>query len=95
MLTESKAPRMSMEVAKKNSLLLREWYMFPVKEERHSVVPLPFLKEKRLSGRIELFSNHQSNLDLSICSNILHNAEESAIGRKEVLEFCLAIGMTL
>jgi hypothetical protein len=86
---------MSTKVATKNSLLLKEWYIFPMNDERHSIVPLPFLKAKRLSDRKELDSNHQSSLDLSMCSKILHKEEESAIGRNEVLEFCLAMGMTL
>lgn len=59
------------------------------------MVPIPFLKANILVDRMELFSNHQSSLDLSICSNILHKEEEMAIGRKEVLEFCLGIEMTL
>jgi len=95
MLTESKAPRISTKVAKNNSLLLKEWYIFPMNDKRHSSVPLPFLKAKRLSGRKEFDSNHQSSLDLTMCSKILHKEEESAIGRNEVLEFCLAMGITL
>lgn len=93
-LTESKAPRISTKLATKNSLLLKEWYMFSMNDERHSIVPLPFLKAKRLSGRKELDSNHKSSLDLSMYSKILHKGEERVIGRNELLEFCLSMGMT-
>jgi hypothetical protein len=62
---------------------------------RHSVVPRPFLNANILVDKIELDSSHQSSLDLSICSIILQREEEIAIGRKEVLEFCLGIGMIL
>jgi hypothetical protein len=58
---------------------------------RHSVVPRSFLNENILVNKIEL----DSSLDLSIYSNILQREEEIAIGRKEVLEFCLGIGMIL
>jgi len=47
---------------------------------KHSVVPRPFLNANILVDRIELDSSHQSSLDLSICSNILHREEEIAIG---------------
>lgn len=42
--------------------------------ERYSIVPRygPFLEAKRLVGKMELVSSHQSSLDLSICSKILH-----------------------
>jgi len=56
---------------------------------------IPFLKAKKLGGKKELDSSHQSSLDLSICSNILQSDEDIAIGRKEVLEFGLGMGMTL
>lgn len=94
-LTESNAPRMSTKVATKNSLSLKEWYILPIKVERHSIVPIPFLNAKRFEGKIELCSNHQSSRVLSIYSKVLHRAEERAIGRKEVLEFGLGIGITL
>jgi hypothetical protein len=44
---------------------------------------------------MELDSSHQSSLDLSICLNNLQSEEDRAIGRKEVLELGLGIGMTL
>lgn len=58
MFTESKEPSMSTKVAIENSLLLKEWYIFPMNDERHSIVPFPFLKAKRLSSKRELDSNH-------------------------------------
>lgn len=67
----------------------------PIKVERHSIVPKPFLNAKRLDGKNELCSNHHLRLVLNICSNILYNAEERTIGRKEVLLFNLEIGITL
>jgi len=63
--------------------------------ERHSIVPTPFLNANTLGGRMELDSSHQSSLDLRICSNNLQSEDDSAIGRKEVLELGLGIGMTL
>lgn len=59
------------------------------------MVPRHFLNANILVDRIELDSSQQSSLDLSICSNILHREEEIAIGLKEVLEFCLGIGIIL
>lgn len=53
-----------------------------------------FLNAKRLAGKMELFSSHQSTLDLCMCSNILHNEEDNVIVRHEVLEFCVGRGMT-
>ena len=66
-----------------------------MKVERHSMVPMPFLNAKRLGGSMEFDSSHQSSLVLSICSKTLHSEEDSAIGRKDVFEFDLGIGMTL
>jgi len=40
-------------------------------------------------------SSHQSNLFLKMCLTSLHKVDESAIGRKEMLEWALGIGMTL
>ena len=69
--------------------------MLLIKIERHSIVPIPFLKAKRLDGKMELCSSHQSSRDFNIDSKILHKAEDRAMGRKEVFELGLGIGMTL
>lgn len=59
------------------------------------MVPLPRLKANKLFSSIELDSSHQSNLFLKLCSTSLHKAEDSAIRRKDILEWALGIGMTL
>jgi len=69
--------------------------MLPIKVERQSIVPMPFLNAKRLGGSMELDSSHQSSLVLSICSKTLQSEEDNAIGRNDVFEFDLGIGMTL
>lgn len=58
-------------------------------------MPLPLLKAYKLSGKIEFDSNHQSSLFLIIYSNILHMAEDNAMGLKDEIEFVLGIGITL
>lgn len=63
--------------------------------ERHSEVPVPFLKAKRLGGRIEFDSSHQSSLHFNMCSKVLRREEDSAMGRNEVLELDLGMRMTL
>lgn len=80
MLTESNAPRMSTKVAINNFLLLKEFYMFFMKNESfHRTSSFPEVKKVIWQNRV--FS-HQSNLDLSMCSKILHTTEKSAIGKK-------------
>jgi len=69
--------------------------MCPIKVERHSIVPIPFLKSKQLFDKMELDSSHQSSQDLSIFSNILHSEKYSALEREEVLEFCLGKGISI
>jgi hypothetical protein len=68
--------------------------MLPMKVERHSIVPKPFLKTNKFAGKTELDSSHQSSLVFSIYSKTLQREEERAIGRKESLELGLGIGMT-
>lgn len=63
-------------------------------ENRHSRLPLPLRKANKLSNKIAFDSSHQSRRDLSMRSKILHKAEDKAIGRKEVEELDLGIGMT-
>jgi len=53
--------------------------------------PIPFLRAKRLIGKMELALSHQSSFDLTICLKILQSTEESAIGRMEVFEFGFGI----
>lgn len=67
----------------------------PIRVEMQSKVPIPFLKAKKLAGKRELFSSHQSSLHFSMCSNNLHSENDNAMGRKEVSEHGLGIGMTL
>jgi len=68
--------------------------MLPISVDRHSMVPTPFLNANKFADKIELDSNHQSSLDFNIYSKTLHREEDRAIGRKEVLEFDLGMGMT-
>jgi hypothetical protein len=63
-----------------------------MKVQRHQIVFIPFLNPKRLGGSIQFYSSHQSNLVLSIYLNILSSDEDSAIERKEILEFGLDTG---
>lgn len=58
------------------------------------MVPMPFLNANKFVGKMELDSNHQSRLVLSMYSKILRRKEESAIGQKELLELDLGLGIT-
>jgi hypothetical protein len=66
-----------------------------MKVERHFMVPKPFLKAKRLGGKIDLDSSHQSSLVMSMNSKSLHSEDDKAIGRNDVFEFDLGMGITL
>ena len=57
-------------------------------------MPLPLQKANKLLDRISFDSSHQSRRVLSTCSKILHKAEDKTIGRKEVEELDLGIGIT-
>lgn len=68
--------------------------MFPISVDRHSMVPTPFLNANKFSDKKELDSSHQSSLHFNIYLKTLHIEEDRAIGRNEVLEFGLGMGMT-
>jgi len=57
-------------------------------------VPSPLRKPNCLSDNMEWCSIHQSNRVLSICSVILHNADDRAIGRYAT-GLVLALGMEI
>jgi hypothetical protein len=60
------------------------------------MVPMIFLNANRFEMKLkmELDSNHQSNLVFSIYLKTLQIEEESAIGQKEVFEFGFGMEIT-